>query len=106
MGYRRETQFTCLCPQDEALEAARTQPGRLLNSATGVSDMSFEPRPPLVLLVDPMLGIVAVPTALVFVVVGLAAIRRRRRHRLLTWEHLYDLSPVSGQWLADRKRGG
>jgi hypothetical protein len=53
-----------------------------------------------------MLGTIAVPVALVLVFSGLAAIRRRRKSRLLTWEHLYDLSPVSGQWLADRRRGG
>jgi len=53
-----------------------------------------------------MLGLVTIPLSLVFVVAGLAFVRRRRKNRLLTWEHLYDLSPVSGQWLSDRRRGG
>jgi hypothetical protein len=53
-----------------------------------------------------MLGTIAVPFAVVLVIAGLSAIRRRRKSRLRTWQHLYDLSPVSGQWLSDRRRGG
>jgi hypothetical protein len=51
-----------------------------------------------------MLGVIAVPSVIVVFVVGLfLAVRKRPRN---PGRHVSDLSPVSGQWLADYRRSG
>jgi hypothetical protein len=52
-----------------------------------------------------MLGFIALPAALAVVVfVTVFVILRKRRRQ--SWRNLNDLSPVSGQWLAERRRSG
>jgi hypothetical protein len=53
---------------------------------------------------DPMIGFIALPSVLVFIVVTFLVIARKRRGHNSA-RTLSDLSPVSGQWLADYRRG-
>jgi hypothetical protein len=52
-----------------------------------------------------MIGFIALPSFLVLVVTALLVIARKRRGRNSA-RTLGDLSPVSGQWLADHRRSG
>ena len=52
----------------------------------------------------PMIGFIALPSFLVLVVLTLLVVRKRRGHD--SARTLSDLSPVSGQWLADYRRSG
>jgi DMSO/TMAO reductase YedYZ heme-binding membrane subunit len=52
-----------------------------------------------------MLGFIALPVLLVLVIASFAIYRRARTGRE-PWHFLRDLSPVSGQWLADYRRAG
>jgi hypothetical protein len=52
-----------------------------------------------------MIGFIALPSFLVFVIVTLLVVARKRRGRYSA-RTLSDLSPVSGQWLADYRRSG
>jgi hypothetical protein len=52
-----------------------------------------------------MLSFIALPVLLVLVIAGFAFIRHARTGRE-PWHFLRDLSPVSGQWLADHRRIG
>jgi hypothetical protein len=51
-----------------------------------------------------MIGFIALPSFLVLVVLTLLVVRKRRGHD--SARTLSDLSPVSGQWLADHRRSG
>jgi len=52
-----------------------------------------------------MLGFIALPAALVIVLLAAVSVVLRKRRRQ-SWRNLSDLSPVSGQWLAERRRTG
>jgi hypothetical protein len=54
-----------------------------------------------------MLGSIALPSALgLFLAVSLLLVFLRKRPGRASGHYLNDLSPVSGQWLADRRRSG
>jgi hypothetical protein len=52
-----------------------------------------------------MLGFIALPVLVALVIAGFAIFRHARTGRE-PWHFLRDLSPVSGQWLADHRRTG
>ena len=53
-----------------------------------------------------MLGSIALAILLAFIVIGCGFLWYCRRGGRDPWHLLRDLGPVSGQWLADRRRGG
>jgi hypothetical protein len=53
-----------------------------------------------------MLGFITLPVLLALVITGFAIFRHRARIGREPWHFLRDLSPVSGQWLADHRRIG
>jgi hypothetical protein len=52
-----------------------------------------------------MLGFIALPVLFALVIAGFAFFRQARTGRE-PWHFLRDLTPVSGQWLADHRRIG
>ena len=58
------------------------------------------------LQVDPMTGSIDLIVFLVLLVAGWALVRHRQKRNRNSWRLLRDLSPVSGQWLADLRRSG
>ena len=53
-----------------------------------------------------MSDFIALPILFALVVTCYALVRYRGRRGRNTWRLLRDLSPVSGQWLADYRRSG
>jgi hypothetical protein len=54
-------------------------------------------------MVHPMIGFIALASSLVLAVALLIIVRNRNAD---SSRHVTDLSPVSGQWLADHRRSG
>ena len=53
-----------------------------------------------------MTGSIDLIVFLVLLVAGWALVRYRQQRNRKSWRLLRDLSPVSGQWLADLRRSG
>jgi hypothetical protein len=54
-----------------------------------------------------MIGVIALPSALaLFLALPLFIVLVRKRAGRKSGHHVNDLGPVSGQWLADRRRSG
>jgi len=59
-------------------------------------------------VVSPMSGFIALALVVVLLVVcsGIAFVWLRRQRARKSGRYAQDLTPVSGQWLADHRRGG